>query len=179
MSLTDQLKKVYQDYPVQPYVAADRDLASWLLTGKPVPKRNMEPLADDLLAGDIILLWRINFGTFTTESVFPKYFEYTYGINGPERLKKLVEEGYTYLESAFDSLDHINASIKKAILKSKGVAGLSKMKAADLDLALQNQLSEEELGTFFSVRGYQLTEKGQETLEKHQAVIDRHPKKSL
>jgi len=27
-------------------------------------------LADDLLTGDIILLWRIQFGTFTTETWF-------------------------------------------------------------------------------------------------------------
>ena len=45
----------------------------------------MELLTDDLLAGDIILLWRINFGTFTTETWFPKYFEYTYGIDAPKQ----------------------------------------------------------------------------------------------
>ena len=45
----------------------------------------MELLTDDLLAGDIILLWRIQFGTFTTETWFPKYFEYTYGIDAPNQ----------------------------------------------------------------------------------------------
>ena len=55
----------------------------------------MELLADNLLAGDIILIWRINFATFTTESWFPKYFEYTYGIDAPKHLEKLVEKGYS------------------------------------------------------------------------------------
>ena len=45
----------------------------------------MELLTDDLLAGDIMLLWRIQFGTFTTETWFTKYFEYTYGIDVPKQ----------------------------------------------------------------------------------------------
>ena len=35
---------------------------------KPVPKRKMELLEDNLLADDITLLWRIQFGIFTTET---------------------------------------------------------------------------------------------------------------
>ena len=98
----------------------------------------MELLADDLLAGDIILLWRIQFGTFTTETWFPKYFEYTYGIDAPKHLKTLVEKGYTVIETAFDSLDHLNATMKKNILKSKGITRLSKMKATNLVKALHD-----------------------------------------
>ena len=146
---------------------------------KPVSKRNMELLQDGLLAGDIILLWWINFGTFTTETWFPKYVEYTYGIHAPEYVKVFVDKGYAYIESAFDSLDHINATLKKAILKKKGVAGLSKMKAADLNQALANYFTEEELAQEFTVRGFQLTEKGKQALKEHQAIIDRHPKKNL
>lgn len=132
---------MYEDYMIKPYVSPDRDPKEGV---KPVPKRNMEPLADGLLAGDIILLWRINFGTFTNETWYPKYFEYTYGIDGPSHLTQLLENGYAYEESAFSSLDHLNSSQKKAILKELGVKGLSKMKAADLDEALANSLSEEE-----------------------------------
>lgn len=50
--------------------------------------------------------------------------------------------------------------MKKNILKSKGIAGLSKMKAADLDQALHDNFSEEELASHFSIRGYKLTPKG-------------------
>ena len=139
----------------------------------------MELLADDLLAGDIILLWRIQFGTFTTETRFPKYFEYTYGIDAPKHLKTLVEKGYTVIETAFDSLDHLNSTMKKNILKKKGVTGLSKMKASDLNQALHEHFSEEELASHFSIRGYKLTPKGEQALKDHQAIIDRHPKKNL
>lgn len=100
-------------------------------------------LEEGLLAGDIILLWRVNFGTFTTTTPYSKYFEYIYGINGPAHMEKLLAEGYVYLESAFDSLDHITSTAKKNILKAEGVTGLSKMKAADLDTALKDHLTEE------------------------------------
>ena len=57
------LSTIYKDYPVKPYISPNRDMEAWLLNPKPVPKRNMELLENNLLAGDIILLWRINFGT--------------------------------------------------------------------------------------------------------------------
>ena len=139
----------------------------------------MELLADDLLPGDIILLWRIQFGTFTTETWFPKYFEYTYGIDAPKNLKTLVEKGYADIETVFDSLDHLNSTTKKNILKSKGITGLFKMKATDLDQAFHDNLTEEELASHFSIRGYKLTPKGEEILEQYQDIVDRHPKKNL
>ena len=69
--------------------------------------------------------------------------------------------------------------MKKAILKKKEVAGLSKMKAADLNQALADHFTEEELAQEFTVRGYQLTEKGKQALKDHQAIIGRLPKKNL
>ena len=91
----------------------------------------------------------------------------------------LVEKGYALVETAFDSLDHLNSTMKKNILKKKGVTGLSKMKAADLDQALHDHFSEEELASLFSIRGYKLSPKGKQALKDHQAIIDRHPKKNL
>jgi len=178
-TISEILEKFYADHEMKPYISPERDLEAWLLDPKPVSKRNMELLHDVLVAGDIILLWRINFGTFTTETWFPKYFEYTYGIHAPEHLKALVDKDYAYIESAFGSLDHINATMKKAILKKKGVAGLSKMKAADLNQALADHFTEEELAQQFTVRGYQLMDKGKQALKEHQAIIDRHPKQNL
>ncbi|CJY90941.1 hypothetical protein E3V49_04945 [Streptococcus pseudopneumoniae] len=62
------LEIFYKEHQVKPFISPERDLDAWLLNPKPVPKRNMDLLADDSLAGDIILLWRIQFGTFTTET---------------------------------------------------------------------------------------------------------------
>ena len=173
------LEKFYKDHQVKPFISPERDLDAWLLNPKPVPKRNMELLTDDLLAGDIILLWRIQFGTFTTETWFPKYFEYTYGIDAPKHLEMLTKKSYAGIETAFDSLDHLNATMKKNILKSKGITGLSKIKAADLDQALHDHFSEEELASHFLIRGYKMIPKGEQILEQYQEIIDHHPKKNL
>ena len=54
---------------------SERDLAE-INFSKVVPRKNMEETSEGLLPGDIILLWRIQFGTFTTETSFSKYFEY-------------------------------------------------------------------------------------------------------
>lgn len=95
-------------------------------------------------------------------------------IDGPSHLTQLLEnDGYAYEESAFDSFDHLNSSQKRAILKERGVKGLSKMKAADLDDALTKSLSEEELGQYFTVRGIALTLKGEKALANHQEIVDR------
>lgn len=53
------------------------------------------------------------------------------------------------------------------------------MKIADLDQALHNHFSEEELAGLFSIRGYKITPKGEHILEQYQDIIDRHPKKNL
>lgn len=169
------MKELYHDFKIKPYVSPERDLTTEIF--KPVPRINMEPLEDGLLAGDIILLWRIHFGTFTNETWYCKYFEYTYGINGEEHFHELIKNGYAIIASVFDSLKQINATQKKAILKTKSVTGLSKLKSAELDEALKVHFTEEELARQFSVREVQLTEKGKKALENNQAVIDRHPKK--
>ncbi|HEM6081884.1 TPA: hypothetical protein U2C13_000231 [Streptococcus suis] len=179
MSIEKRIEEMYKDHEVKPYISPERDLAAWLLEAKPVPKRNMIRLEEGLLAGDIILLWRVNFGTFTTTTPYSNYFEYIYGINGPAHMEKLLADGYVYLESAFDSLDHITSTAKKNILKAEGMTGLSKMKAADLDTALKEHLTEEKLAPYFAVRGYALTEKGRAALENHPEVIDKHPKKKM
>ena len=64
------VETLYKDHQVKPFISPERDLDTWLQNSKPVSNRNMKLLADDLLAGDIILLWRINFDTFTTETWF-------------------------------------------------------------------------------------------------------------
>ena len=97
----------------------------------------------------------------------------------PKHVDRLVEKGYSIIETAFDSLYHLNATMKKSILKKKGVTGLSKMKATELNQALHDHFSEEELANRFSIRGYKLTPKGEQALKDHQVIIDLHPKKNL
>jgi len=173
---------LYQDYAEVPYISEKRNKEAWLNavrigSEQLVPKRNMIRFEEDILPGHLILLWRIQFGTFTNESGYPKYFEYNYGINGAQALDEVIEKGYAVELSATDSLDHLNAASLKAILKHYGMAGYSKMKKPELMAFAKQELNEEQLASQFAVRGYRITQDGKAILSKYPEVVDRHPKK--
>lgn len=173
---------LYADHDEVPYISDTRDLKAWLDQVKIgseslVPKRNAVRLDDDLLPGHIILLWRINFGTFTTDSVFPKYFEYDYGIDAKQALTDVQEKGYARKLTARESLTHQNAAQLKQLLKSKHVSGFSKLKKAELMTTVSEVYSEEELRSLVDLRRFELTEAGKELLHKYAAIVDKHPKK--
>lgn len=183
-----KIAEYYGAYPEMPFISEYRDIDVWLdevelSKSKLVPKRNMERTAENLLAGDIIILWRINFGTFTTESMkpkmYPKYFEYSYGIDAPKHLDILVAEGYASLDDAYSSLEHSTTVYLKKLLKDKAVKGISKMKKDDVHNAIKENYSQEELAELLEVKGYSLTEKGRLALENNEAIIDKHPKKKF
>ena len=53
------------------------------------------------------------------------------------------------------------------------------MKATNLDQAIHDNFTEEELASHSSIRGYKSTPKGEQILEQYKDIIDRHPKKNL
>ncbi|MBF0713903.1 hypothetical protein HZY83_04310 [Gemella sp. GH3] len=171
-----------------PFISKDRDLKEWLeevelSKSKLVPKRNMQRTKEGLVAGDVILMWRVNFGTFTTESIkpgmYPKYFEYSYGIDAPNNLEILIKEGYIKIDSIKDSLQHTTITNLKKFLKDNKVVGISKMKKEDVYTYIKDNFSEDELSKYIKVLGYSLTEKGKNTLSNNSDIIDKHPKKKF
>lgn len=174
-----KLESLYAGHAELPYISPERDIQAFLndVPVKLVSKYNMTRLENGLLPGDIIMLWRVAFDTFTTQSWFPKYFEYTYGIDAKQSIKDLVDNGYVEIETAFNSIDHLNAAQVKKILQEKGVKGLSKCSRDQLNQLLNEHYTEEELAPYVTVRGYLLTEKGKVALEQGQEVVDKHPKK--
>lgn len=167
---------IYAQHAELPYVAPEYEAE---LLEKPIAKRNMVRTDEGVLPGHIILLWRINFGTFNTQSTMHKYFYTTYGIDAQKELDWLIEAGYVRIQSAFESLVFLKAADLKAFLKAKGVAGLSKMKRPDLDAAMAEAYDESELAPLFELRGYALTQAGQDLLAKHPEIVERHPQKKF
>ncbi|UDE94590.1 hypothetical protein LHA31_08315 [Carnobacterium viridans] len=142
-----------------------------------VPKRNMMRFKEGILPGHLILLWRIQFGTFTTSSGYPKYFEYNYGINAEQALKEVIEKGYADQLSAMDSLPYLNAAQLKAVLKQFGLKGYSQLNKEGLMELAQAELTEDQISSYFTIRGYKITPAGTEILANYPEVVDRHPKK--
>ena len=173
---------LYQNYAEVPYISPTRNLKEWLDlvsigSESLVPKRNMIRFEEDILPGHLILLWRIQFGTFTTNSGYPKYFEYDYGINADQALKEVLEKGYATQLSAMDSMPYLNAAQLKAVLKQFGLKGYSKLNKEGLMELAQTELTEDQISPCFTIRGYKITSAGTEILEKYPETVDRHPKK--
>lgn len=179
MTKREIIEQLYADYAQMPYISPNRDIDAWLskVPLKKVPKKNMVRLENGLLPGHIILLWLINFETYTNEAHVVKYFEYTYGIDGKKELHYLIENDYARVESAFDSLDHVNADFIKLLLKDKHSSSLSGLKKEALVTLLHTYFTEETLSQTFTVRGIALTDKGKQALKEGQFVVDKHPKK--
>ena len=182
---------VYHNHRSLPYISPERDLTAWLeevelLSSKLVPKWVLEMLDEielsggrvfEVTAGDIILLWRVGFDTFTTQSWFPKYFEYTYRIDAAFDLRMLVETGFVEVESATDSLDLVTAPALRKAPKDAGVSGLSGAKKAELMGLAREHLSPAQFEDAVPMRSYKLTTAGLALLDAHPEVVAKHLKK--
>lgn len=173
---------LYEKHEEVPYISPQRNLKEWINlvnigSESLVPKRNTVRFEEDILPGHLILLWRINFGTFTNTSGYPKYFEYDYGINAEQALNEVIEKGYAHQFSAMDSLPYLNAAQLKAILKQFGLKGYYKLKKDGLMELTRAELTEEEINPHFTIRGFEITSTGKKILAKYPEAVDRHPKK--
>lgn len=171
---------IYKDYPELPYISPDRDLALWEAHPEKfhygiVPKKNMIRLEEGILPGDLILLWRVHFNTFTTESVIPEYVEYRYGVDSVASIKLLLEKGFIFLQDARQSLDLLTTPQLKVILK-KYQLPVKGAKAELLSQVLEN-LDEATLSKEFSVRRYAITPLGSDVLENHPDILKQHGSK--
>ena len=173
---------IYKDYAEQPYISPERDLAAWeedpsLFPYDQVAKAQMERLEEGVLPGDIVLLWRIQLNTFTTDSDYPQYFEYRYGINGVESLQLLIDLCFARQCTATESLLSLSIPKLKKILTHEGlpVGG----KKADVLQRIVDNIPEEKLAPLFDLRKYETTPRGDDLLSKYAHIIQKHGPKSM
>ena len=184
--LKNNMKKithpVYADYPEQPYISPDRDLKLWeeqpeKFPYKKVERSKMVRLDEGVLPGDIVMLWRVGFGNFTTDTHIPDYFEYRYGVNSDESLELLIDLGYIEKMGAQDTLHLLNSDVIKRILKANALK-VSGKKQEILDRAL-TQIEPQELEKAFDTRRYKITSQGKDLLKKYDDIIIKHGPKML
>lgn len=168
------IKEIYQHHSEMPYIAPKYEQE---LRQKTIAKRQMQRTKEDYLPGHIILLWRIQFGTYTTKSQHHKYFYTTYGIDAQAALERLVADGLVNIDTAFESLKLLSVLTLKERLKEEGFKGLSNMKRAELVAAIQDTYTEETLAKTFDERSYSLTQAGRKVLDSHPDIIAKHPQK--
>ncbi|MEG0283841.1 MAG: hypothetical protein RR425_04870 [Erysipelotrichales bacterium] len=180
--MNNKYPDIYKNYPIKPYIDNNRDINDWLNNSDKYPygiveKKKMELNEDNLLAGDIILLWRINFDNFTNKTIIPQYFEYRYGIDTSKELKLLEERKLIYIEDATNSLDlltikELNNILTKNNLKVKG----NKAKLLEF---IKKEVDEISLCKDFKLRRYRIASQGKKILDKYPEIIKKHgPKKN-
>lgn len=174
--------KIYKDYPEMPYISDDRDVKAWEENPHDfyygvIEKKNMVRLSEGILPGHIIMLWRVHFNTFSNETIYPQYFEYRYGVDGDEALDTLVKKGYIVLKDAKGSLDLLNIRQFKEIL-SKEKLPLSG-KRQDLENRVLENVENDKLEKYFTIRKYEITKEGTKLLEKYDSIIQKHGPKKL
>ena len=172
-----EFKDAYEGYPERPYISKERDMEDWQAYPEKYPygvveKRNMVRLDEGILPGDIVMLWRIGFGNFTTETHIPNYFEYRYGVESLASLERLEEKAYAETLDAKGTLDLISMPVLKRILEHFGLKKTGK-KQELVDRMLEN-VGAADLGSQFSERKIAITERGRDMLKKYDAIIQRH-----
>ena len=75
----------------------------------------MNPLEEDLLPGEIILLEWSNHKS--EHASIPAYFEYDYGLNAAIDRQKLIRLGYLTVASPSESLESLRVPELKDILR--------------------------------------------------------------
>ncbi len=171
---------IYKDYPEIPYISPKRDLEAWSESPESfpygiVPRKNMKRLEEEVLPGHIVMLWRIHFDNFTTESIIPEYFEYRYGVDSQEAIQTLIDKGYIKRCSAQESLDCLTIPRLKKLLLQANLPVQGK-KNQLLERVNQN-LAEAKLASLFTLRRYRITPKGEILLDKYsQIIMDHGPK---
>ena len=89
---------LYDDFEVKPYISPD---AIWQQKNSNLSRvKNMELLADDLLAGDIIPPLADSFWNLANDTVYSKYLNIPMESMDPPICRPWIEKGYAYEESA-------------------------------------------------------------------------------
>jgi|GEM_PF-4764243 len=128
-------------------------------------------LSNGLLPGEIVLLDWID-GTFLTDTKFPQYFEYEYGINTENSLKKLISNGFVEYAGPEEALFSLTVNSLKQILRSKSlkVSG----RKADLIERIKDNFTISEIENLVKDKPLKVTATGKNILKEYDYIVSAH-----
>lgn len=168
-----------QNSAKEPYISPKRNMEAFQTQAKIFPSmqldtRLLEPLEENgLLPGDVILLNWLNGKSSNSE--FPRYFEYTYGINATSRLDFLSQQNLIETTSPSNSLKSLTVNELKILLKqhSLKVSG----KKAELISRIHDNLLESDYADLVTPM-FTATSAGSALLKKYSKLIWAHKNNS-
>lgn len=177
-----EIIEIYGKYPETPYMSPDRDFRFWIdnyvkLFGSVVPITNMKRLPNGLLAGHILMLWRISFDNFSNKTTIPTYFEYEYGVDGKKTIHELITGNYIKISSVIDSISTLKKSGLTDILEKHNIKYLKSANKARLIENIANNLDMSIIEKEVDVKKYELTNIGSATLNEYSIIVEKHKNK--
>lgn len=182
MKINDFFKKIkdtlFKPKGVEPYISPDRNMKEFekKVNSFPAMKLNNEllrPIEDDLLPGDIILLYWLNNRDYYAD--IPLYFEYEFGINASSHKEMLITKGFLEFASPSESLSALRVSELKEILRNYSLK-LSGKKS-ELICRIKNNLDEKDYKKH-NIKILKVTSSGLDLLSKYETLIWAHKNKS-
>lgn len=128
-------------------------------------------LPNGLLPGEIVLLDWMS-GKSLLKAVFPRYFEFQYGINAEKSAKKLVNNGFLEYASPEETLHTLTIDLLKEVLKKKDLK-LSGKKA-DLIERIKENFSTSEIESLIKNRTLKISSKGQDVINEYYYIVPAH-----
>ncbi|APX72685.1 minor capsid protein [Companilactobacillus allii] len=172
------LSKLSRKKEVSPYINPDRDMKEFKKKAKSFPSMELndiflQPLEENLLTGDIILLdWLNNKDYLETP---PSYFEYEFGINAIAHKDSLIKNNLLKYSSPSNSLSVLKVTELKNILRNNSlkVSG----KKSELIGRIKENLDEDTYRNP-NLRILELTNTGFDIVSKYKTLIWSHKNKS-
>lgn len=182
MKINDFFKKIkdtlFKPKGVEPYISPDRNMKEFekKVNSFPAMKLNDEllrPIEDDLLPGDIILLYWLNNRDYYAD--IPLYFEYEFGINTSSHKELLITKGFLEFASPSESLSALKIPELKEILRNNSLK-LSGKKS-ELVFRIKENLNEKDYKKH-NIKILKVTSSGLDLLSKYETLIWAHKNKS-
>lgn len=175
--ITNQRKAVTNSdvKAIKPYISPNRDMNDFDAQAQHFPsmridKRLMNPLEEDLLPGEIILLEWSNHKS--EHASIPAYFEYDYGLNAAIDRQKLIRLGYLTVASPSESLESLRVPELKDILRSNS----QKLSGKKLELIqrITENIDENLYSSAIPIRSLVCTQAGDKLLKKYSHLVWAH-----
>ena len=175
--ITNQRKTVTNSdvKAIRPYISPNRDINDFDAQAQHFPsmridKRLMNPLEEDLLPGEIILLEWSNHKS--KHASIPAYFEYDYGLNAAIDRQKLIRLGYLTVASPSESLESLRVPELKDILRSNS----QKLSGKKLELIqrITENIDENLYSSAIPIRCLVCTQDGDKLLKKYSHLVWAH-----
>lgn len=130
----------------------------------------LKPLSNGLLPGEVILMnWIVG---KSSDTHFPKYFSYTYGLDPEKSAAKLLKAGFITEANSIEALNSLKVTELKEILREHELKVSGKKQ--ELIERIGEHLTGDEIDRYVTHKPLKMTEKGEQVIEHYYYIVPAH-----